>query len=256
MTLSFWNPELLRERMLEGVIASEHSWTYDTSKPMGNWAVGMVGEVANSALLKLFDRMVDLCPRAIEWIDRSIARAEEFAGDTQLYHQRLIACKAQAQWFQANAEAGDVWSEAFDRLLPFMQRDRAHAKSPWFGLLMNDLMARALQAGRCAVGIQTYHELVGAPPQKLKAVTNPRQLAYMHCQQALDQRHDPSELLAAGRRVLQKNLAEVWLHNGQYLHAATWLKIVYWHADPKLGPERTMLKAYDDMPTVPRPSFL
>jgi hypothetical protein len=56
--------------------------------------------------------------------------------------------------------------------------------------------------------------------------------------------------------VPKKHLTENMLHNGQTIRAATWLKIVYWHADPRLTPEHTMLKAYDDMPTVPRPGFL
>jgi hypothetical protein len=37
---------------------------------------------------------------------------------------------------------------------------------------------------------------------------------------------------------------------------ATWLKVVYWHVDPRLTPEQTILKAYDDMPTVPRTGVL
>ena len=112
-SMSFWNPEKTREQMLRGTIAMEHAWEYDASKPMGNWARGMVSSTAEAHFVGLGNQMLDLCPRAIEWIDRAIERNEEFAGETQAYHQRLTAAKALAGWFSSGINDTAVWKAAF-----------------------------------------------------------------------------------------------------------------------------------------------
>jgi len=56
--------------------------------------------------------------------------------------------------------------------------------------------------------------------------------------------------------MLQANLQKNWLGGGQYIRSATWLKIVYWHNDEALTPLQTVLKAYENMPKVPRPDFV
>lgn len=56
--------------------------------------------------------------------------------------------------------------------------------------------------------------------------------------------------------MLRANLQENWLGRGQYIRAATWLKIVYWHHDQSLTPLQTVLSAYDNMPDVPQPDFI
>lgn len=253
-----WDSEIIREQMLLGNIAVEHAYIYDDHKPMGNWALGIVGSIVTCCLVGLADQMLDLCPQAVSWIDRSIARNEEFAGDTQSHHQRLTSAKALALWFESGAAATDVWSDAFCRIRDLTHAHRHFLKGAWLGERMDDLMACAFQGRHCAQGVAMYEDLIGAKTFKLSAVRNPRQFAYALCLHALalEARFEAADLLAAGRRVLSGQLAENWLHNGQMIRAATWLKIVYWHSAPSLTPEQTMLKAYDDMPTVPRPNFL
>ena len=117
-------------------------------------------------------------------------------------------------------------------------------------------MACAVQ-GNCSLeALAFYEDRFGSKPMSLKKVNSPRQFAYALCLQVKESHFEPAELMVTGRRILEKYLAENWLHNGQVIRAATWLKIVYWHADQSLTPEQTMLKGYDDMPTVPRPDFL
>ena len=55
--------------------------------------------------------------------------------------------------------------------------------------------------------------------------------------------------------MLQTYLQSSWL-TGLFTYAAMWLKIVYWPHDPSLTPPETILKAYENMPDVPRPEFV
>ena len=58
-----------------------------------------------------------------------------------------------------------------------------------------------------------------------------------------------------GNRVLRANLQGVWLSHGQYVRAASWLKIVASHSNWQMSPLEVMLHAYDLMPDVIRPAF-
>ena len=236
----------------------EHAWEYDIKKPMGNFAVGMVSSVAAAALVRLGDKMVDLMPRAIDWIDRAIAR-HEVSGpgdDMRYYHYSLIHAKALAIWFGTGKSAAEVWIDAFERIRELLIEDKGSAKALRYGGIVDDAMACAFQAGRFTDGLALYEDIYGIKTLRINAVRTPRQLAYAYCLHAIEARFSSADLLLTGRRLLEKQLAENWLHNGQMIRAATWLKIVYWHTDQSLTPEQTILKAYDDMPTVPRPDFL
>jgi hypothetical protein len=256
--MSFWKPEVRRAALLRTGITREHAWVYEPDKPMGNWAAGMVDCMVSAALVGLLDQMVDLCPRAIDWIDRAVARDEQSgpSDDNTFYLQSLLQAKAMAIWLDTHVNAQAVWADAFDRLLGLLLREVTQTRSRLKGDLIDDLMACGLQGGRWEQAMAAYDQLVGAKSLTIKAVRNPRQLAYLHCQQALESRWSPADLLVAGRRVLQKNLAEEWLHNGQTTRAAIWLKIVHWTEHSGLTPAQTLLKAYDDMPTIARPGFL
>jgi hypothetical protein len=256
--MSFWNPRNRRESLLRSGIAREHDWEYDVASPMGFYGDGMVSSMATAALVGLGEKMLDLMPRAIDWIDRAIAR-HEVSGpgdDMRYYHYSLIHAKALARWFGTGRNATEVWVDAFERIRELVVENRARAKAAWYGEFMDDAMACAFQAGRFADGVGLYEDIYGIKTLRVNAVRTPRQLAYAYCLEAVETRFSSADLLSAGRRLLEKQLAENWLHNGQMIRAATWLKIVYWHADQSLTPEQTMLKGYDDMPTVPRPDFL
>jgi len=118
-------------------------------------------------------------------------------------------------------------------------------------------MACGYLAGRYVEAMAFHDELLGAKQVATKNIKSPRQLAYALCLLAIGQGADSDDdLILAGHRVLQQNLAERWLHLGSYQRAAEWLKIVHELANPGLPPDQVLLKAYDDMPTVAKPAFL
>ena len=127
---------------------------------------------------------------------------------------------------------------------------------------LDDYMAYCVQAGRYSDGIEMCDRLLGDRKLSLGKRPKPREVAYAVCQQKLFDRYDDDAVFEAGRRMLQANLEQDWLGAGQYIRAATWLKIVYWDRDiragrrPTLTPLQTVLKAYDNMPQVVRPDFI
>ncbi|MDO8768059.1 MAG: hypothetical protein Q7K57_05030 [Burkholderiaceae bacterium] len=125
-----------------------------------------------------------------------------------------------------------------------------------FGGALDDFMALAFQAEQYEAGIAKYESYCAATAPSLKKLLKPREFGYALCLHHARGQYTPSDLHAAGRKMLQAKLEDDWLGHGQSMRAATWLKVVYWHADPSLTPLETVLKAYDNMPQVARPTFV
>ena len=250
----------MREWLLERGIAFAHAQRYADAPSICGVAESNLNWVAMAHLVGLGDSMIDLAVPAINAIDRAIANRETIGFvDSASYYGLLLEAKAMAQWMVTGRNAAETWSQAFDERLatnkcyegtPMRARDR--------NSYLDNSLAVGLQAGRYAEAIAFCDQLLGGA-LKVKAQTAkaPRQLAYLLCQRALGQsKATDAELVEAGHRVLREHLTESWLHFGQHLRAAMWLKIVYELEAPQLSPAEVMLKAYDDMPTVPRPDFL
>lgn len=257
--MSSWKPSDDREWLLERGIAYEHSLSYDESKPMGSWGRSQIGAIVKAHLVNLGAAMIDLAPQAIDWIDRAFAREEDLGPDRLAWYGTLNEAKAMAQWMLEGKNPASTWSLAFEERLAARQRyadEKLTAKDR--NTLLDDVVAIGLQAGRYEEAMAYHDTLAGGPPKgKVSSIKAPRQLAYALCQRALGHSSgSDAELVQAGHRVLREHLAERWLHNGQYLRSAMWLKIVYELAQPELSPAEVLLKAYDDMPTIPRPAFL
>ena len=125
-----------------------------------------------------------------------------------------------------------------------------------FGGVLDDFMALAFQAGQYEAGIAKYQSYCAATAPSLKKPLKPRELGYALCLHMVHGQYTGADLYAAGKNMLQANLEENWLGRGQSMRAASWLKVVYWHADSNLTPLETVLKAFDNMPNVPRPDFV
>ena len=256
--MSIWKPEREREWLLERGIAFSHAQNYDTCASKSGMAESDIGWIAMAHLVGLGDKMLDLAPRAIDGIERSIASREDIGTDSLAYYALLLEAKALAQWFLTGQNHSATWSAAFDSRLATRRRYADEKLSaPDRNSLLDDVLAVAFQAGRYAEGIEFHDKLAGPVQVSVPRIKAPRQLAYALCQRAMGNSPGTDEaLVRAGRQVLRNYLAERWLHHGQYMRAAMWLKVVHEVAHPGLKPAEVMLRAYDDMPTVPRPAFL
>ena len=229
--------------------------------PIGNFAISDLNSVVCAWLVGLQKPMSPVIPRSLKWIDRAIADDEDFGEDRNFHRMSLHSTKALGEWMENGWNAEGAWDNA--RI--FAEAVWRYEKRPWpmneiikYGL--DDYMAFAYQGGEhndgFEAGIEMYERWVGVKNLSLSKTLKPREFGYALCLHQARQQFDPSDLLHAGRKMLQANLNENWLGAGQYCRAATWLKIVYWHHDPLLTPLTTILKAYDDMPNVPMPEFV
>lgn len=230
---------------------------FDPKRPMGNFAQSALSDVISVWLAGYDAEIAPVVPRSLEWLDIAIAGDERFGSAPNTHRLTLHRAKALGLWMRDGINATSIWDQARQ----FYEAALAVDPNFWTGGLrategLDDYMALCFQAEQYETGIAEYEKHVGIKAFTLKLGMSPRKLGYALCRHKARGDFEPDDLLAAGRKMLQGKLEGRWLWGGQYIRAATWLKIVYWHHDPTLTPRQAVLKAYDDMPKVPRPDFI
>ncbi|HWV14975.1 MAG TPA: hypothetical protein VN030_06045 [Cellvibrio sp.] len=260
-----FNPIKLREKgfsseMLKFYLSSE----YDPKRPMGNVASSDVSTTIEAWLVGLQDKILPIISRSREWLDDAIKKGDEFSPHNQLHISKLNWARAICEWLENGTDSPGFWENAriFEEAA-WRSENRPWPRNEIINDGLDDYMAFAFQAAEpdegvdgYEVAIDMYEYWLGDKSPSLKKTLKPREYAYALCLHNARNLYDRDELFAAGQKMLQANLEEKWLGGGQFIRAATWLKIVYWQNNQALTPLETILKAYDNMPNVERPDFL
>lgn len=279
-----FNPVRDRETS-SGEVARLLRYAVEYGDPIGNIGRSHLGSVVYLWLVGFHQEAAPIIPRSLEWLDTGIANHEDERDSESPDYVRSLLCQAKAMghWMlnaqndKASFEAAfngldgyfqrggvkvlgrDVFNYELQKFQPNETRGIPVAKKDVlnsFGGGLDDFMAFAFQAGQYEAGIAKYESYCAATAPSLKKLLKPRELGYALCLHHARGQYTPSDLHAAGRKMLQARLEDDWLGHGQSMRAASWLKVVYWHADPSLTPLETVLKAYDNMPQVARPTFV
>lgn len=238
--------------------------SYAPGKPKGNYAESDLHSVISSWLVGLSEETAVVLPRAIDWLTLAINEDEEFGQDHDYHRAKLRTARAMARWMLYQDAAQDDWSQAAVGEAKYWQNPLwKFTPKQIVKESLDDYMAYSVQAGQYAQAITAYERLGAARVQKLTGkVLKPREYAYAVCLHYEQGLFDEEALLSAGCKMLTANMDTYWLAVGQSLRAAMWLKIVYWDHDVRAGrppsrsPLQVVLKAYDNMPEVPKPAFV
>ena len=118
-------------------------------------------------------------------------------------------------------------------------------------------LALCIAAGQAERGLELYQRVGGAPKDKPSQLRTIGEFGYWGCRElAATGSFGADNTIAAGERILRRELQGNWLGHGQYPTAALWLKTLYWQSGRVRDPLQTILKAYDLMPDVSKPDFL
>jgi hypothetical protein len=257
-----FNPIRRRESSLEegayllNSLVSGSRSTYEPGDPLGNMATFDVSEVIGYYLIGLHQEAAPVIPRAIEWLNIAIAQDEGHNRPApHIHREALHQAKALALWLQSGDAAIEVWEKAREYNFICLEVGAYRNKTKTEGL--DDYLCYCIQSEQYQAGITEYEKYYGVKKISLKRTLSPRAYGYAFCLNEINPQYSADDLLEAGRKMLQANLEDhPWLGYGDYNRAAMWLKNVYWHHNRTLTPLETILKAYENMPGVPRPSFV
>ncbi|MBY5458415.1 hypothetical protein HFO89_18915 [Rhizobium leguminosarum] len=235
--------------------------TYNSARPMGNVSVGQIESAISAWLVGLHAEIEPVVHRSNLWLDRAIEEDEKMGSNHDFHRALLHSARAMRTFLEDGWNDEGHWASArVCEEAAWRFEGRPWPRNEIIKSGLDHYMAFAYQGGEhddgFEAGIDMYEHWIGEKPLSLKRVLKPREFGYALCLHRARGQFDKHELFEAGRRMLQANLEEVWLGGGQFLRAATWLKIVYWHHDEGLTPLEVILKAYDNMPSVPRPDFV
>jgi len=248
-----FDPKRLRE-VAPGHIEWMLQTTHDSNRPMGNVAATEISDAVWLWLIGFSSQLAPVIQRDNKWLNRAINEDEKFGVNQERHRATLYQARALGEWMETGRNDAGLWNSA-----------RIHREAGWLekDILrdgLDDYMAFAFQAGNDDGAVESaiamYEAKTGGKNASIKKTLKPRDLGYVLCLNLMDRRFESSDLLMAGRKMLQAHLEDKWLGGGQYVRAAMWLKIVYSQLDESLEPIDVLLKAYENMPKVPRPDFL
>lgn len=261
----YFNPIKVKEKafsqsMLQFYLKSE----VEPNKPIGNYAISDLGRVIRAYLIGMHEEIFPVVSRSSQWLDTAIKNDEDFGESMDFHRANLNWARAICEWLENGWDSPGHWEDA----RVYEEAAWRFPKRPWprneiISEGLDDYMAFAFQAAEpdegtegYEIAIDMYEHWIGEKPLSIKKLLKPREYAYALCLHYARDQFTKEELFEAGRKMLQANLEKTWLEGGQSIRAATWLKIVYWHNDRSLTPLETILKAYDNMPHVPKPDFI
>lgn len=228
---------------------------YDSSRAMGNVGLSQLELVIGAWLVGLEKEIAPVLPRALEWINGAIEGGETFGESPDFHKQNLWWGKAIAQWMLDGSTDTQAWEQARQHHAAAAQESLAlinenatraiFSKAHFSTHRLDDYLALCVGAQQYELGIEEFKKYHPSVPLNASRITQPREFGYVLCMQALGREYDTESVFRAGQQVMRTHLDGDWLSKGQFIRAATWLKIVYSSSGEQLSPLETLLKAYD-----------
>lgn len=228
---------------------------YDSSRPMGSVGLSQLELTIGAWIVGLEKETALLVPRALEWINGAIEGGEVFGESPDYHMQNLCWGKAIALWMLDDSTEVQAWEQArqhhaaaAEESLALINEDTARAifsKTHFTTYRLDDYLALCIGAQQYELGVEEFEKYHGPAPLKASQIKKPREFGYLSCMQILGREYDVKSVFRAGRQVLRAHLDSDWLSKGQFIRAATWLKVVYSSSGEQLTPLQTLLKAHD-----------
>ncbi len=224
--------------------------------PLGNRAKGFLLDVISAALVGKETEAADVLGFALQWACRAIEINEDWGpqqGAHQLYVKRT---RAVAGWLSGAPEQPVWWAELADHHARYYAELESRLRpNDATAVHIEQLLFRA-HAHQPELAQAYYEQRLGPAATPMTSTSSATRVALAYALATRTTPPKPDALHRAGRRILTAKLESQWLHNGNYIDAAIWLKLVYGGPGSTLSPAQVIRKAYENMPNTPWPDFL
>lgn len=191
----------------------------------------------------------ELMNRAHHWLSVAIQenerpRAYAIGGTEAQRHLNLALCN----WLLYGRQDEENFRLHVQFYEQFLERTRNCRNKSEISLAL----PHYLDAGVCDLVLARFSEAGLTPPASPAAPRTDAEMCYILC--ASDSDAASEELPVLAKNFLNRN-TNTWLSNGNFLHAAEWMKIVHWNGSgSKSPPKLAVLKCYDYLTGVAAPA--
>lgn len=251
-----WNPVETRSAFLrdEGALIQGYlNREFDANGSIGNCAIYNVYTVVKLWLSGLVKEIEPIFPQTIAWLDYAIEKEEDRL-DGPYPLANAYRAKAMCKWLAYSQNDSASWKAAIVHYSMKLM-DGKPSRGNLAKNYVEQILPACVFAGEYERGITEFEHFCGAKTLSLSKIWRPREFAYALCLHHSRGEFSKDELFAAGKKMLRSYVDDEWLHNGAFLEAAVWLKLVYSFGAPELTPVQTLLSVYDVM-GEPLPDFV
>jgi hypothetical protein len=267
-----FDPALTRQSFERSGLEVIDILTRESPEFRGNAALGNLQSIVYGWLVGLADRLDGPLRILAQWFEQADSANERFADAPHFYAAMRNDAWGLCTWMlsghadpRLHRLAVGNWELHFEREGKKLRRGAPKVEDPWIRGIpfeakdilhgsLADYLASCVQCREFARGAALYEKVGGKTDIADARVQTDIHLGYWLCKQG-SAGHIPVDACAKiGSRVLRANLRTRWLGMGQAVRAATWLKIVAEFAGWNLPAREVILRAYEFMPGVTRPS--
>lgn len=231
---------------------------YDPNLNMGAMSEASINMMISDWIVGLKQETEVILPSRIAWLQEAIDNKETLKMMSMAFRQYcMYESLALAKWLHTGTDSLTDWEQARRWYADYYVDELWCQKNQLKTCCLDDYMGLCIQSQAYQAGIDEFERYYGNKNISINRKTiTPREYGYLVCQNKINPQYDNTTMLELGKKLLTKHLESDWLGYGQYDRATIWLKVVYENYHAPLSPEQVLLRAYDNMPNVEKPSFI
>lgn len=224
--------------------------------PLGNWASGFLSDVICASLLGLEADASDVLGFALQWSCKAVEINEDWGPSRDGHLMYVKRTRAVAGWLSGASEQLTWWAELADHHGRYYAELESRLRPNDATAVHTEQLLFRAHAHQPELAQAYYEQRLGHAATPMTSTSSATRVALEYALATRSTPPKPGVLHRAGRRILTAKLESQWLHNGNFIDAAVWLKLVYGSPGSTLTPAQVIRKAYENMANTPRPDFL
>jgi hypothetical protein len=193
---------------------------------------------------------------ALLWSRKAIETDEDLGPNRDAHQLYVKQTRAVAGWLSGSPEQLTWWAELADHHSRYYAELESRLRPNDATAVQTEQLLFRAHAHQPELAQAFFEQRLGPAATRVTSTSSATRVALEYALATRTTPPKPDVLHRAGRRILTAKLESQWLHNGNFIDAAIWLKLVYGGPGSTLSPAQVIRKAYENMPNTPRPDFL
>lgn len=256
---TYFDPQPVRKSFDEFVLEMELKEVMSTYEPdaVGNAALLRLATIVDAWLVGLRQEIQPALVSCGQWFEVVVSKTEKFGLNPTYHAAQKLSGYALCEWMTEEIVRVDLHREAM-RLHEQSWRENTPPLTPneIVSDYLDDYLLECIQSEDYQRGLDMYESFKTKVEVGSNNFTGACDFGGWLCGHLLRNPSRLDDVVNEGVKFLAANLESNWLKHGKSLTAAAWLKVILWETGQTSSAFETIIRAYDFMPNVQRPSVL